>query len=422
MMTSSDYKKNDLSFPLSALDSPPLRDASAVGRANRSAVLRAARWSGPVSRRELSEVTGLGSATVFSIVDELTGVGLLLEGGVGESTGGRKPTLYHFNPQAFYAVGVDAGGMGLVRVVLTDLDGNILSRTTSQVPIEAPPRLLIERIADATDQVACEAQINREDIKGIGVAMNGRIDIVNGVVVFDAHRVWRDVPVPLAQMITDEIGLPGYVVNHSSAVPLGEKWCGAGRDLESFVCINVGVNVGAGMILDGKLYTGTTNSAGQLGHTVVEEDGPLCWCGKHGCLGAVAGGEAIVNRVVRDIRLGASTSISSLVNGRLEQVTTAVVAQAAAEGDPYAVQVIQDAGRYLGIGVALINNLLNPQAVMVGGSIVQAGDVLFDAIRSAAIARADRELTNIPIMPVGLGREVRAVGAAIFVLERQLTL
>jgi predicted NBD/HSP70 family sugar kinase len=375
-----------------------------------------------VSRRQLSEITGLGSATVFSIVDELTDIGLLLDGGVGKSTGGRKPTLYRFNPKAFYAIGVDVGGMGQVRTVLTDLDGNVLSRTTGHVPIEASPRLLIERIASATDQIAPKAQINRGDIKGIGVAMNGRIDVANGVVVFDAHRVWRDVPVPLAQMITDEIGLPGYVVNHSSAVPLGEKWCGAGRDLETFVCINVGVNVGAGMILDGRLYSGATNLAGQLGHTVVDESGPLCWCGKNGCLGAIAGGEAIVKRVVRDIRLGASTSISSLVNGRSDHVTTAVVARAASAGDPYAVQIIQEAGRYLGIGVALVNNMINPQAVMVGGSIVQAGDVLFDAIRHAAAARADRELADVPITPVGLGREVRAVGAAIVVLERQLTL
>jgi predicted NBD/HSP70 family sugar kinase len=403
MSTSSYYKKNTSFFPGSAFGIAPARDASAVGRANRSTVLRATRWHGPVSRRQLSEITGLGSATVFSIVDELTTMGLLADDGIGESTGGRKPTLYRFNPEAFYAVGVDVGGMGHLRTALTDLDGNVLSRVISQIPVDALPDLLIERIATATDQAIMEAGVEKKNIKGVGVAMNGKT-------------------VPLAQMITDEIGITGYVVNHSNAIPLGEKWCGAGRDLETFVCVNVGVNVGAGMILDGKLYTGSTHLAGQLGHTVVDENGPLCWCGKHGCMGTIAGGDAIAKRVIRDIRLGASSSICSLVNGRLDLVRPAVIAQAAAAGDPYAVQVVQDVGRYLGIGVALLNNLFNPQAVMVGGSIVQAGDVLFQAIRQAAAARAVRELADVPIMPVGLGVEARAVGAAIVVLERQLTL
>ena len=422
MSTSSDYKKNTASFPVSAFGTAPARDASAVGRANRSTVLRATRWHGPVSRRQLSEITGLGSATVFSIVDELTTIGLLVDDGIGESTGGRKPTLYRFNPEAFYAIGVDVGGMGHLRTALTDLDGNVLSRVISQIPVDALPDLLIERIATATDQAAEKAGIEKENVKGIGVAMNGKTDIANGVVLYDARRVWPDLPVPLARMITEEIGIPGYVVNHSNAIPLGEKWCGAGRDLDTFVCVNVGVNVGAGMILDGKLYTGSTNLAGQLGHTVVDENGPLCWCGKHGCTGTVAGGDAIVKRVIRDIRLGASSSIPSLVNGRLDLVRPAVIAQAAAGGDPYAVQVVQDAGRYLGIGVALLNNLFNPQAVLVGGSIVQAGDVLFQAIRQAAAARSVTEIADVPIMPVGLGVEARAVGAAIVVLERQLTL
>jgi predicted NBD/HSP70 family sugar kinase len=421
MPSSSFTNKKSLSPPSPAFGFPPAQDAATLRRTNRSGVLLAARRYGPLPRRELADITSLGSATVFSIVNELTSMGLLVEGGLGESTGGRKPTLYRFNPRAFFAVGVEVGELGRLRLVLTDLDGNALARIINQMPADAPPDVLVQSIDFATEEAMGQAGIDRESVRGIGVAMNGRIDITNGVVVFDAYRRWHTVPVPLAQMVTDVTGWPGYVVNQSSAVPLGEKWCGAGRDLDTYVCVNVGVNVGAGMILDGKLYTGSTNLAGQLGHNIVDENGPQCWCGKRGCLGAIAGGEAIVKRVVRDIRLGAESSILARVDGDLELVRTLVVAQAAADGDPYAIQIIQDVGRYLGIGIATLNNLFNPQAVMVAGGIVQAGDVLFDAIKKAAAARSWTELAEVPICPVSLGAEARATGAAIVVLERELT-
>jgi len=421
MLSSSANREKGLAAPLPTLGIPQARNVSAIGRANRSAVLRAARWYVPTSRRQLSEITGLGSATIFSIVDELTSMGLLVEHGIGESTGGRRPMLYRFNPEAFFAVGVDVGGMGKLRVVLTDLDGRVLSRMISDLATDAPPQVVVQRIASATDQLVAEADIPGEKIRGVGVAMHGAIDLANGVVMSGGHRIWQNVP--LAQLIRDKTGLPGHVVNQSSAISLGENWCGAGRDFRTFVCVNVGVNVGVGMILDGKLYTGATNMGGHLGHVTVDQNGPLCWCGKLGCLGMLAGGQAIVERAVRGLRLGASSSISSRVDGRLDQVTADVVAEQAVEGDPYSVQIIQDAGRYLGVVIAWLINVLNPQAVMVGGCVAPAGEVVLDAIRGAVAAQALEQVAeNVQIIPVALGMDARAVGAAIVVLERQLTL
>jgi N-acetylglucosamine repressor len=421
MPSFSDIRQKGFSGPLLTFGITPARDAKAVGRANQSAVLRAARWHGPVSRRELSEITDLGSATVFSIVEELLDLGLLLEGGIGESTGGRKPTLYRFNPEAFYVIGAAVGALGQVRLVLTDLDGKVLSKVISDLPTAATPDELVQSIASTTDQAIREAGICREKIAGVGVAMYGTVDIANGVVIDDPYHVWHSLP--LARLITESTGLPGYVINYSSAAALGEKWCGAGRDLDTFLCVNVGIGVGVGMILDGKLYTGANSMAGRLGHNIVDRNGPLCWCGKQGCLGAVAGGGAIMQRAIQGLRLGALSSIPDFVDGHLDKITPFTIGQAAAEGDLYAVQIIQEAGRFLGMGIAWLINILNPQAVIVAGGITAAGDVLMDAIRGAVTTQAMSELVaNVQIIPASLGLDARPIGAAIVVLERQLTL
>lgn len=419
MPSFSDTKQKAFSESLLAFGILPARDASAVGRANRSAVLRSARWHGPLSRRELSEITDLGSATIFSIVEELLNMGLLLEGGIGESTGGRKPTLYQFNPEAFYVVGAAVGALGRVRLVLADLDGKVLSKVIIDLPTPATPEEIVQSIASATDQAIREAGTCREKIAGVGAAMYGTVDIAHGVVIDDPYHVLHNLP--LAQLITERMGLPGYVINYSNAAALGEKWCGAGRDLDTFLCVNVGIGIGVGMILDGKLYTGASSMAGRLGHTIVDQNGPLCWCGKQGCLGAVAGGGAIIQRTIQGLRLGASSSILDSVGGQLDKITPVTIGQAAAEGDPYAVQIIQEAGRFLGIGIAWLINILNPQAVIVAGGITAAGDVLMDAIRGAVAVQAMSDLfADVQIIPASLGLDARAIGAGIVVLESRL--
>ncbi|MGQ9584946.1 MAG: ROK family protein [Anaerolineae bacterium] len=420
MLPSSFSGQKPLSSPSPAFGLPQIHDASAIRTANRSAVLRAARWYGPLSRRQLAEIASLGSATTFSIVDELLEAGLLIEHGIGDSTGGRRPTLYRFNPKAFFAIGIVFSDMGRVRAVLTDLDGTVLARAESRIAVPTPSELLVETIVSFVDRLTNEGGTPRDAIGGVGIAMNGLIDIVNSVVVYDAYRTMRDVP--LGKLATQALGLPTYVVNHAGAVALGENWCGAGRDLNTFVCFNIAVGVGVGMILGGELYTGPTHTPGGLGHFVVEEDGPRCVCGRHGCLQAVAGGQAVMKKALWGLRLGAKSLITDLVGGRLDEVSALVVAEAASRGDPFATHIVQEAGRYLGIAVAWVINLIHPQAVVIAGSLTRAGDVLLDAIRGAVDARADPDAAGtVPIMPAALGPDASPVGAAIVVLERQLT-
>jgi predicted NBD/HSP70 family sugar kinase len=403
--------------PGASLHFPQVRDPGAIRRANRSDILRTVRWYGPLTRSQISDILDLGSATVFAIVQQLLEMQLLQEDSIGVSTGGRRPTLYSFNPRAFFAIGVDVGGLGKIRAVLTDLDGNTLFQNNQEVPVNSGPDIVVPCIVRAVEQIILESGLPRDVIGGIGIAMMGFIDIAKGVVVFDVNKIW--INVPLADLIHQHTGLPTQVVNHSSAIALAEKWCGAGRLLDTFVTVNIGVGVGVGMILGGKLYTGPTNKAGQLGHNVVVDNGPLCTCGKRGCLLALAGGQYIAQQAMHDLRLGAASRVLELAGGDINQVTAMLVAEAAACGDPYAVQLIQTAGRYLGIAISWLINLLNPQAVLVGGNLAQAGEVLFAAIRGSVEARVLPEVAEgVQIIEVGLGANARPIGAAIIVLER----
>ena len=419
MLTSSGLNDNGIALNLLPFGCPPGRDARAVGRANRAMVLHAARWHGPASVRTLASLTGLGHATAFSIAEGLVADDLLSVVGLGESTGGRRPVLYGFNSDAYCAIGVDVGGMGRVRSLLVNLDGAVLGEVVTAVSASVHPQQLAQAIGGTVGELVRQGGIRRDRLKGIGVAMTGLVDFVRGVVVFDGYRVWHDIP--LAHLLRSETGLPSYLINHSNAVVLGEKWCGAGRELNTFACVNVGVSVGAGLMIGGQIFPGAANMAGQLGHTIVDDAGPLCTCGKHGCLGVLAGGQAIVRNVVLAMRSGATTDIRAMVNDRDDEVTTAVVAQAAANGDSFAIQTIQEAGRYLGIAVASLVNLLNPEAVLISGDITLAGDVLLEAIRSAVSERAMSQLAaSVRILATGLGLRARGVGAAIVALEREI--
>ncbi|MBI4758441.1 MAG: ROK family transcriptional regulator [Chloroflexi bacterium] len=386
---------------------------------NRLAVLDVVRQRGPISRTDISRVIKLTPATSFTIVDELVKMGLLRPQGIGSSTGGRRPTLFEFNPTAFFVLGVDIGGLGKMIAVLADLDGNVLARAASELAVGEGPAGVIARIVASLKQVILEAGVERHALRGVGIATPGLADPRTGRIIYSANLGWQDIAI--ADPVEQAMGLPTWVENNANAMALGESWCGAGRGFQNVICLNVGVGIGAGIVIRGKLYRGSGGLAGEIGHTTVDEDGPRCRCGNHGCLEALAAGPAIARRAVRGIRRGTVTRIADLVQGKLEYVTAEVVSQAAALGDPFALQILEEAGQYVGLGVANLINSLNPDVVVIGGGVAQAGEVFFAGVRRAVAARAlQLSAAQARIVPAKLGMDAGAVGATTLVLERSL--
>ncbi len=394
-------------------------DLQLVRQINRATVLDCVRRRGPVSRTDLARMTTLTPVTTFAIVEELVGMNLLLVDGIGTSRGGRRPVLFRFNPSAFFVIGVNIGGLGRMVTVLSDLDGHVRARSSTELGTAEPATQVIDKIVAAAHQVIHDAQVERPLVRGIGVAVPGLVDVASGTLTYSANLGWQDVPI--GTPVSAALQLPVYVENNARAMAFGESWCGAGRDYEDIVCINVGVGIGAGIVLGGKLYRGRGATAGEIGHTTITEDGPLCRCGNRGCLEALAAGPAIARRAALAMRRGVQTSIGALVGGNPELVTAEVVSQAAQAGDHLAIRLLEEAGSYLGVGVANLINLLNPDIVIIGGGVAQAGEVFLSAVRSAVAARALRPAAAAtPIVPAALGLDAGSVGAATLLLERGL--
>ncbi len=218
---------------------------------------------------------------------------------------------------------------------------------------------------------------------------------------------------PLAERVQEIFGLPVCVDNDANAAAWGEKQFGAGQGVAHLICITIGTGIGGGVILDGQLYHGATGVAGEIGHLTVNPDGLPCNCGSFGCLEAYAAGPAIVVRAQKAVRTGAKTALIQMTDNRPEDITVPLIARAASEGDPLAWQVMQETGRYLGAGLAGLVNVLNPERIVIGGGVAQAGDSLLKPIERTVRARAMPAATEaLQIVPAQLGEDAGVIGAA----------
>lgn len=381
-------------------------------------MLRLVRSNAGVTRAELASLSELTRPTVSSLVAELLQEGWIEEVGPGESSGGRKPILLRFNPQARYVVGAELGA-GHVRAVLTDLEGAVLARvkerTVSSDPLVELRQVerAIRQVLDAVPEVSGKPS---PPVQGIGLGLSGLIDREAGVWRYSPHFAVSDLPV--REILEERLVLPVKVENDARAMAWGEYSFGHGRGERNLVCVRVGVGIGAGIIIDGELYAGADQGAGEIGHTTVDEDGPRCRCGNYGCLEAMANAHAISRRAVKLIRMGRPSAIAEAVQDDLDQVIGTTVIEAAHQGDEVACEVLAEAGRYLGIGIANLINLLNPAIVVVGGGVGRAGDLLLTPLRETVHTRTLPTFRDrVHVLATALGEDAVPLGGAALVLE-----
>lgn len=385
---------------------------------NKSTILNVIRLHGPISRAEIAKLTKLTPPTVTNIVSELMDSKLVVESSLGESTGGRKPILLRINASAFHVVGVYAGAKK-VRAVTATLDGDVAAVVEAPVPDEPTREQFFAVLTGAIRQVLAEAPKEGQIYLGIGVGMHGLVDPVRGLSIFAPNLNLRNLE--LKKVLEEEFALPVEVENDVRALALGESWFGQGQGVANFVCVNVSTGVGAGIIIDHGLYHGISFTAGEMGHTTIDVNGPRCSCGNYGCLEALAAGPAIARRAQNAIRLGKRSQLETMVDG-LDQLTGELICQAAEAGDAVAAEVLADTGRYLGIGIANLINTLNPSCIILSGGVSRAGQFVLgpleETVRSRAL-HAPAEAVRIRIST--LGRNGMAIGAFTLLLQRLFT-
>ncbi|MEV4315464.1 ROK family transcriptional regulator [Actinocrispum sp. NPDC049592] len=373
-------------------------------RHNRSTLLSKLFFDGPLSRHELSQLTGLSAATVSNVTGELVDERLIIEAGLVESDGGRPRVLLRVDPAYGHVIGIDVGETG-VKVELFDLAMNRLGAVDHPVTSGLDPETVVAQIASGVAEVLAEAGVEERTVLGIGVGVPGTVDQTKPVVVHAQTIGWEGVAIE-ELLRASGITLPLFFDNGAKTQGQAEMWFGAGRGARHAVIALIGSGVGASVITDGTTYRGSTSSAGEWGHTTIVYNGRLCRCGSHGCLEAYVGAEGILDRY-RKARGGKD------IPGTDEQSQLDAMV-AAAVRNKTAAKVLEETAGYLGAGIANLINLFNPERIVLGGwAGLAIGGRLLPGIRQAAQAHALRHpygVTSIELCQ--LGPDAVAVGAA----------
>ena len=308
-------------------------------------------------------------------------------------------------------IGIDVGGTN-VKLALVSPEGKIIYSNSIPTHAEMGYEYTVNNIKEAIRDLLKETDSKPENIQGIGFGFPGQVDYKSGIVRL-APNIPGWVDVPIAKMIEEEFHIPTRVDNDVRCAALGELNFGAGKGCENLICITVGTGIGSGLIVNGKLVRGASNAAGEIGHIKLQMNGgPICGCGDTGCMEAFASGPSIVALAEEYIRGGKSTKYRELAN---PDITPYVVAVAAKEGDPVARQIFRVMGEYIGMGLVSVVNLLNPEKIIIGGGVADAGDILFDPIKETIAKRAMTIQKEVEIVPAQLGNTAGVIGASLLI-------
>jgi glucokinase-like ROK family protein len=377
---------------------------------NKRVILDMIRFTpGGISRAELARQMFLTRSAITIIIDDLKGMGLVDEIETGPTTGGRRPILLAINPRYGYVVGIDMGATHLGMVV-TDYSAHVLEEIEHPFSVIDGPKNCLNQIDHYLIELLHRLNLEISNISAIGLGVPGPVVAEAGMVSSPPIMPGWD-GYPIRTHLQDIWQVPVSIGNDAEMGALGEWAYGAGRGESNLAYIKVGTGVGAGLLLDGHIYRGTTGTAGEIGHITIQENGPLCTCGNNGCLEAMAGGHAIARKAREAIENGRRTQLSAIAPNNILAVN---VAQAAQRGDLVAQQIITDAGTYLGIAVASLVNIFNPSMVVIGGGVSQLGDLLLEPIRKTVMERSLHSAAKVVrITSAVLGRRASSMGAVV---------
>jgi predicted NBD/HSP70 family sugar kinase len=385
-------------------------DHNVMREVNRSLVLAVVKEGGRVSRASIARATTLAKPTVSAIVDELIADGLVREVGTGTTatSGGRPPIMLEYNAASQFVLGVHIGARRTT-VEVADGSGGEVARRQFETPSGPAAEALAAIAARARAAVPAGA-----DLSAVGVVLPGLTDFHRGVCLLAPNLGWRDVPV--AELLTLELGVPVHVHNAGQAAAVAENLEGAGGKSEELALLYAGTGLSAGIVTGGRLLHGTGGTAGEIGHCRVPGGTEPCNCGNVGCLETVATGPALVRFARKAIAAGAP---SALGPGGFEPADVAAAARA---GDAVAAEAIADVGRNLGLAASWVVNAYNPAVLVFGGGLIAIADLLLPHIEDGARRHALSPALNgteIRVSTLGADAEVR--GAVLLALQQSET-
>lgn len=387
--------------------------------ASLTAVMDLIRAGSVRTRPEIVKVSGLGRNVVSQRVEQLIGCGLVAEGKLGQSTGGRAPRELHFRSDAGHILVAELGATS-INVALSDLTGTLRHQRSESADVTDGPALILGRVVSLFRELLNHKGRGVE-LWGIGIGLPGPVEFATGRPVAPPIMPGWD-GFDVRGLMREEFGVPSWVDNDVNVMVLGEARGGMARGIRDVIYVKIGSGIGAGLISDGHLHRGAQGCAGDIGHVAILDDSTIaCRCGKTGCLEALAGGAALAREGAQAAVEGRSRYLASLASqGR--SITASDVSLAAHHGDRAAVELLTGSARLVGRALASLVNFFNPSLILIGGGVSQAGDLYLSEVRQAVLQRslplATRELR---IVPSPLGDQVGLTGAAFLVIDQLLS-
>ena len=394
----------------------PVNQSQAVEQkkiAHKKHVLRSIYFNGPLSNSELAKQIKLSTPKINSLLLELIEEGLVNELGRGDSSGGRRPNIYGLVEDGFYVIGIT---LNITRTIIS-----IFNSCNEQVsgphyfPVKMEPKLeIFSQVKEKLDKVIRESNIDPEKILVVGIELPGLNNIKEGTNLTYFPEVKN-----LYSELREIFGIPVYFNHDTKVRTFAEQHFGLAKNKKNVLMLQVDWGLGLGIIVNGKLYSGKSGYSGEFGHIPIVTNGPLCVCGKQGCLETVVSAKAIAKQARDAIQKGSSSLISDLVQNDFEKIDISMVIQAANSGDQFAISLFSEAGKWLGQGIAYLIQIFNPELIILSGQVAVASQFILAPIQQAIHTFSNRDISNdTEIVFSELGPKAGTMGAAAYALDQ----
>jgi N-acetylglucosamine repressor len=391
-----------------------------VKQLNRMNVLNIIKEHDPISRQQLAKQTGLTPAAITGIIRELLDMGLVRETGLGKSMGGRRPMKLKFIPEAGYVIGLEITHHETT-IGIADLKNDPTDIRRIHLDM-SDPEYGIPAILDTINKIMQSDEYAEKKFLGVGIAFPALMNFTSGIVKRSINLGVRWSNFPIKSVLEKELSLPVFVENNSKVAALAERWFGSGTDCKDLIYINLGEGISAGIILDDHILQGSHGYAGQIGHIVLAENGPLCNCGNRGCVEALCGIPAIMKKVQSEISLMEEADPLKKIFITKRQVSVEDVLKCALINDSYANRLLRQVAEYIGLIIADLINTYNPETIFIGGKLSSTISIFKDTIISVVNAHAFPEVARLSEIRISnLGANSGLIGACALALGELLT-
>ena len=317
-----------------------------------------------------------------------------------------------------YYLGLDLGGTKIL-TGLADKNGEIIVRSRRDTEAELGEEKIISNMIETVEDVLKKAEVSADEVITLGIGSPGPLDAKKGIIIENSNLPWKNVP--LVAEMEKALNIKTILKNDANAAALGEKWFGAGRNVDNMVYLTVSTGIGGGAIINKELFTGVNDNACEIGHTVIDPDGPLCGCGNHGCLESFASGTAIGRMARRAAEKGKSELMMELADNIIEDIDAVICAEAAYKGDKTAKEIFDKAAFYLGIGLGNVVNIFNTEMIILGGGVMKAADLFLEkAIKQMTETALPGPLEIVEVRESELGSDIGLMGAVAVAMEDRL--